>query len=64
MDDWQLLDELLKVIRREYRPPDEVTDALLTCLAKTIVMADLGQDAIDRIKSRLDTAVEFQRVTT
>jgi hypothetical protein len=37
--------------------------ALLTRLAKTIVVGDLSPDAIDHIKSRLDTAVDFQRAT-
>jgi len=62
-DDWQLLDEILKVIRREYHPVDEVLEALMTCMAMTIVMADLDLDQpmIDYIKARLDAAVDFQR---
>ena len=58
---WQLLDEIMESIRREYQSPDEVIEALTTALAKIIVQADFSAAQIEDIKRLLDVAIAFQR---
>jgi hypothetical protein len=58
---WQLLDEIMESIRREYQSPDEVIEALLTAIAKVIVQADFTEVEIETVKRWLDTAIDFQR---
>jgi hypothetical protein len=58
---WQLLDEIIASIRAEYQTADEVIAALLTALAKIIAQADLSDEQVEKLKQRLNSAVEFQR---
>jgi hypothetical protein len=64
-DDWELLDEMLAVIRRGHYPAGETLGALTTCMAKVIVMAaaddqDIAQ-MIEMAGRGLSTAVDFQK---
>jgi hypothetical protein len=58
---WQLLDEIMESIRREYQSPDEVIEALLSALARIIVQADFSAAQIEQVKRSLDTVIDFQR---
>jgi len=64
-DDWGLLDTLLAVIRSHAWPAEEVLQALITCMAKVIIMAgaDADQHArmVQRVGRSLATAVDFQQ---
>jgi hypothetical protein len=64
-DDWELLDELMAVIRRRSYPADETLNVLTTCMAKVIVMAahdDLDIACmIEETNRVLPTVVDFQK---
>jgi hypothetical protein len=60
-DNWKLLNDLMTVIHNSGCQYDEILQALTTCLAKTIVQADVTTDVVERIKSSLDSVVDFQR---
>jgi hypothetical protein len=59
--DWRLLDEIMESIRDVQQTPWEVLEALAAATAKVIAQAELGPDAVERVKSMLDSQVDFHR---
>lgn len=47
-DNWELLDELLAVIRRNSCAADEAVQALSSCLVKVIVASGAGVQDVER----------------